>query len=69
MIDADRRNAIYQLYKEGMAKKEISRRLCISLVTVRSIIAQKGVMPVSVRKDKLSVDETLLRRLYGECNG
>ena len=69
MIDADRRNAIYQLYKEGMAKREISRRLKISLMTVRSIIAQKGVMPISVRKDKILVDETLLRRLYGECNG
>ena len=62
MIDADRRNAIYQLYKEGMAKREISRRLSVSLQTVRSIIAQKGVMPVSVRKDKISVDKALLRR-------
>ena len=69
MIDADRRNAIYQLYKEGMAKKEISRRLSVSLQAVRSIIAQKGVMPVSARSDKISVDETLLRRLYGECEG
>jgi len=69
MIDADRRNAIYQLYLEGMAKREISRRLNISLMTVRSIIAQKGVMPVSVRKDKIKVDEALLSRLYGECNG
>ncbi len=69
MIDADRRNAIYQLYKEGMAKREISRRLKISLTTVRSIIDQKGVMPLSVRKDKIEVDEALLSRLYGECNG
>ncbi len=69
MIDADKRSAIYQLYKEGMAKREIARRLCVSLMTVRSIIAQKGVMPVCVRKDKILVDETLLRRLYVECNG
>ena len=53
MIDADRRNAIYQLYLEGMAKREISRRLSISLQAVRSIIAQKGVMPASTRKDKI----------------
>ena len=52
-----------------MAKREISRRLNISLMTVRSIIVQKGVMPVSVRKDKIKVDEVLLRRLYCECNG
>lgn len=69
MINADRRNAIYQLYLEGMAKREISRRLSISLMTVRSIITHKGVMPVTVRKDKVKVDEVLLCRLYGECDG
>jgi transposase len=51
-----------------MAEREISRRLGVSRSTVSAIIAQKGVLPVICRK-KQQVDETLLRRLYDECNG
>lgn len=34
-----------------------------------TIIALKGEMPQGVRKDKIEVDEALLRRLYQECDG
>jgi len=36
---------------------------------VRSIIAQKGEMPVWVRKDKIRIETELLQRLYRECEG
>ncbi len=69
MIDPDKRKAIYILHKEGMEVREISRRLSVSRNTVDAIIAQKGVMPESTRKDKIEIDPELLRRLYGECKG
>ena len=45
MIDPDKCNAVYLLHTEGMAVREISRRLNISRNTVRRIIKQKGVVP------------------------
>lgn len=69
MIDQDRRTAIWCLHNEGTGVREISRRLGVSPNTVSVIIAQKGCMPDGERKDKIEIDEELLRRLYGECNG
>lgn len=68
MIEADKRKAIYLLHQEGMTEREISRRLGVNRATVSAIITQKGVMPVICKK-KQRIDETLLRRLYDECNG
>jgi transposase len=69
MIDPDKRNAAYQMHLAGMSQREISRRLGISRAAVRDIIAQQGVVPKTVRKDKIPIDPDLLRRLYHECGG
>ena len=46
MIEADKRQAVFALQQEGMSRNEIARYLHLSRNTVRSIIAQKGEMPV-----------------------
>ena len=69
MIDPDKRKAIFLLHREGMAAREISRRLKLDYKTVLVIIQQQGVMPHSTRSDKQVLDEALLRRLYQECSG
>ena len=68
MIEVDKRKAIYLLHKEGMTEREISARMGVSRNTVNCIIKQKGVMP-AVCRSKQRIDEDLLRRLYGECDG
>ncbi len=69
MIDSDKRQAIYSLYKEGMGVREISRRMNIAVNTVSAIIKQKGRMPDTTREDKIPINEPLLRELYNECGG
>ncbi len=67
MIDPDKCKAVYLLHQEGMGVREISRRLNLSRNTVRRIIKQQGVVPVSPRKDKIHIDRELLERLYDDC--
>ncbi len=69
MIEADKRHAIYFLHKEGMGINAISRRMVISPKTVMEIVKQKGIMPLIYRKDKITIDEELLRSLYVKCSG
>src|SRR5215469_418790 len=69
MIAADKRQAVFLLHQEGMSLHEIARRLQISRNTVHATIAQKGEMPVRVRKDKIRIETELLQRLYQECEG
>ncbi|MGB9500007.1 MAG: hypothetical protein ACKVE4_09720 [Dissulfuribacterales bacterium] len=70
MIDADKRQAIYSLYKEtGMSSRKISHRMHIAVNTVSAIVEQKGIMPDAARKGRISIEEELLRRLYHECDG
>jgi transposase len=69
MIDPDKRKAVFQLHREGMPLREISRRLRISRNTVRSIVDQQGKMPQSERKDRIPIDPDVLRRLHRECRG
>src|SRR5512137_2411049 len=69
MIDADVRNAIYQLHLAGTSLRDISRQFRVSRNSVRRIIRQQGSMPHTVRKDKIQIDVELLRRLYHECEG
>jgi transposase len=69
MIDADKRQAVFLLHQEGMARNQIARQLRISPNTVEVIIQQKGEMPVHTRQDKIQVDPDLLARLYQECDG
>lgn len=69
MIEPDKRKAIYVLYEEGMTVREICRQLKVNRKTVQKIVEQKGQMPHTSRTDKIEIDEELVRRLYGECDG
>ncbi len=69
MIDPDKRQAIYLLHKEGMGVRAIARRLNVSRNTVNAIVAQRGAIPESLRRDKIEIDPELLARLFGECQG
>jgi transposase len=69
MIDPDKRNAIFQLHREGMSLREISRRLHVSRNAVRAIVKQQGKIDRKRRSDKKQIDAELLERLYGECDG
>jgi transcriptional regulator with XRE-family HTH domain len=52
-----------------MDANEIARRMGISRNTVLAIIEQKGAMPDKTRRDKIVLDEDLLRKLYQDCDG
>ena len=54
MIDSDKRQAIYSLYKEGMGVREISRCMNIAVNTVLAIIKQKGRM----RRERIKLQLT-----------
>ena len=69
MISQDKREAIYLLHKEGMGVRAIARSLRVNRGTVSDIIEQKGVMPESVRSDKIQLDPKLLIKLYNDCDG
>jgi len=69
MIEADKRKAICELHKAGLSIRTISRHLGVDRKTVRAVIKQEGEMPQIIRKDKIEVDQQLLSRLYGECEG
>jgi len=69
MINPDKRKAIFCLHEEGLSIREISRRLHVSRNTVRMVIAQKGAIPESTRKDRIEIGSQLLVQLYAECNG
>ena len=69
MIDANKRNVIFLLHNEGMGIREISRKLRVSINTVRKIIDQKGELPENTRRDKIHIDPELLQKLYKRCDG
>ena len=69
MIETNKREAIFLLHQEGMSLRQIARRLHVSRNTVREIIAQEGVMPQTIRKDKQQIDAELLGGLYEKCEG
>ena len=69
MIGPERRSTIFLLHQGGMGVREIARRLHVSRNAVRGVIAEKGKMPSTLRSDRIELDEDLLRRLYGECDG
>lgn len=69
MIDPDKRKAIWQLYREGMPKREICRRLHISRMTVQAIIKNEGETIHQIRSDKIEVDPDLLVDLFAQCDG
>ena len=69
MIDQDKRQAIYYLHKEGMSLRKIARNMGISVNTIISIVKQQGLIPEALRKDKITIDEALLKKVYQDCNG
>ncbi len=69
MIDVNKRKAIFLLHNEGMGIREISRKLRVSTNTVSNIIDQKGLLPETIRKDKINIDPELLRKLHAKCDG
>jgi transposase len=69
MIAPDKRKAIFLLHQEGMGVRQIARRLRVSRNTVRAIIDEQGALPAAFRKDKIQIDQELLERLLGECEG
>lgn len=52
-----------------MSRSQIAQRLHLSRNTVRTIIAHRGEMPLTVRKDKIQVDRELLEHVFQECDG
>lgn len=69
MINQDKRTAVFELHRQGMGKREISRLLEISRNTISSIIASEGRLPQIIRNDTIDLDEEKLRRIYTECGG
>jgi hypothetical protein len=69
MIDPDKRNAVYQMHLAGMSARQIAVAMHLSRTTAGEIIRRQGVVPSTVRKDKIPIDADLLRRLYRECDG
>ena len=69
MIEQEKRNVVYHLHLEGMSIRSIARQFRISRNTVRTIIAQKGMMPEAERSDTVAVDTELLNRLWQKCGG
>ena len=69
MIDANKRKAIFLLHNEGMGIRELSRKLNVSINTVRKIIDQEGELPEIKRPDKIDIDPLFLAKLYKECDG
>ena len=69
MIEPDTRKAIYMLHQNGMAIRELSRRLKIHRKTVKRIIKLKGETPSGKRSDAIRVDPEVLQELYKECKG
>ncbi|RPI70869.1 MAG: helix-turn-helix domain-containing protein [Desulfobacteraceae bacterium] len=69
MIEPEKRKAIFYLYSQGMAIKQIARSLQVDKKTVHTIILQKGELPNTQRADTIVIAPELLNRLYGECDG
>lgn len=68
MIKPEKRKAIFLLH-ETLGIREIACRLNVSPTTVMEIIKQKGETPNFPRKDKIEIDEELLKKLHEDCQG
>lgn len=69
MISSQDRQSVMTLFEKGIARKRIARLVGIDIKTVRKIIAHNGDYQRIPRKDKIDVDEQLLRSLYTDCAG
>ncbi|CAN5570956.1 hypothetical protein BH10PLA2_BH10PLA2_16520 [soil metagenome] len=69
MIDAEIRNAIWTLYKQGKTKQELARLFDLDKKTVFKIIKLEGRVPTARRKDKKRPDHELISQVYKRCEG
>lgn len=70
MITEDDKNTIVRLYEKGTPKKRIARIMHLDPKTVRIILRENDAgSSHQRRRDKVIIDETLLRKLYGDCCG
>jgi hypothetical protein len=69
MISSQEQQAVITLFEKGITKKRIARLVDIDVKTVRKIVSHNGDYDRRVRKDKIEVDEQLLRTLYADCEG
>lgn len=69
MIDEQKRKAISTLYNEGVKIRKIAKILSIDRKTIRKIISVKKAPDLIAKRNKISIDEELLRRTYARCQG
>jgi len=69
MITDDDFRTIHQLHEKGTGKKQIARLLHLDPRTVRKALSRDANEQHHGRRDKVVVDEELLRTLYQECGG
>lgn len=69
MISSADQQTVITLIEKGVPRKRVARLVGIDVKTVRKIIAHNGVYERITRKDKIDVDEQLLRTLYAHCEG
>lgn len=69
MIPLDERRTIHALFEKGIAKKKIARMLHLDPKTVRTVLQKDPQSTPARRRDKVRVDEQLLRDLYADCDG
>ena len=69
MIDAETRNAIWRLYKQGKTKREIARLFDLDKKTVFQIIKNEGRPPSARRRDRIEPDLTLIQQVHKRCRG
>lgn len=69
MLKPDKHPVILTLYEEGKSKRHIARLLDVNVKTVRRVIAGKGRSEATFKKNKITIDEEVLRKEYKHCNG
>lgn len=69
MHKTERHKAVRALFEAGRSKKEIGRLLHLDVKTVRRLLGVDPASPPAVRKDKIVLDEELLRRVFKDCQG
>jgi len=69
MTKQDKRQAVKALHEAGRGKKEIARLVSLDIKTVRHILACNSEVCAKVRKDRISLNENLLRDTYGQAEG
>ncbi|MCP4705505.1 MAG: transposase family protein [candidate division Zixibacteria bacterium] len=69
MLNAAKQETLLALYREGKSKKSLARFFKTTVKTVRKLISSGEIRERASRKDKITVDEELLRSLYQRCDG